>query len=335
MNRLINKHWWMVAVLAIILVSCIVSPLYVYGAADYRLKAILDEEHLYFSTSISSLNNQSVSNHQQFKENFDGTYVVISGEVTAKPDNKKLEITNYENRTCTIDTSENGMKSVAESIVVGDMLCVYGKISCKNDKYTIIADHIDINPKTYIGNGRYTFYNSDSYKVTQVNDVNSDGNVTYYVPDSWNGEYVRTPLNNNGISGSQYFLNAIYPQNTDYPEIFYVFYFTNETYLDSVPRNPSNSNYHAIEKLIIQNILQDFEANSKIDVNTDKDANGLSYDSCQTSFKASDGRDYKLEFIFRHDDNGIVCMLYLYYPNDEAINHLYDVALVVESMEIT
>lgn len=337
MNTMINlkrKSRLFVLMPLLLAAVAVLIPIYVYGAADYRLKEIIDEEHLYYSVSISTLNNQCVRDYSLFKDEYDGRYVVISGEVSSKPDNKKLELTNFEDRKCNIDTSENGMKTEAESIVVGDDLYVYGMISCKNDTYTIIADHLDVNPKTHIGLDRYTFYGSDSYKVTLIDDVNNEGNIRCLIPNSWNDEFVRTQLTNNGISGSQYFLNAIYPQNTNYPEIFYMFYFTNETYLDSAPKNPSDSNYHDIEKLIIENILQDFEANSKIKVKTEKDANGTEYDSCQTSFKASDGKDYKLEFFFRHDDNGIVCMLYLYYPNDQAINHIYDVALVLESMEI-
>ena len=335
MLNVFRKRKYTHLIVIAMLIIAVAIPLYVYAEANYRLKAILDEEHVYFSVSVSTLNYDNTTDYDSFKEQFDGRYVVVSGAVSEKNDNKKFELKNFEDRYCTVDTSENGMKSIAESLSVGDEVLVYGNVSCKNNSYTIIADHIVIDPKIKIGEGRYAFFDGESYKGVSVNDLTKDGHITYFIPSTWNDDYVCTPLTNNGITGSQYFLNAIYPQNTSYPEIFYIFYFTNETYLDSAPKDPNKVNYHAIEKQIIENILQDFTINSSIDVDRVTDVNGTKYDSYQTSFKASDGNDYKLEFVFRTDGkDGIVCMLYLYYPNDEAINHIYDVAFLIESLKI-
>ena len=207
MKRLKRQHkkkYCYVLVIAFSVLA-ILTPSYAYGAADYRLKAILDEENVYYSVSVSTLNYQKTENFEKFVDDFDGRYVVVSGLISTKNDNKKFELKNFEDRYCTVDTSENGMKSVAETLSVGDELYVYGKVSCKDNSYTIIADHIDVDPKTSIGDERYAFYGGESYKWSMVSNLSKEGNVTYLIPNTWKADYVCTPLTNNGITGSQYF----------------------------------------------------------------------------------------------------------------------------------
>ena len=62
-------------------------------------------------------------------------------------------------------------------------------------------------------------------------------------------------------------------------------------------------------------------------------SDGKKFDYCSTVYKPADGNDYRLEFLFKHDSKGFVCMLYLYYPNDYAVNHLQDVAYVVQTLQ--
>ncbi len=53
------------------------------------------------------------------------------------------------------------------------------------------------------------------------------------------------------------------------------------------------------------------------------------------SYDSKDGNDYRLEFLFKPDQKGIVCMLYLYFPKEGEVVHTQDVAYVVMTMEDT
>ena len=75
------------------------------------------------------------------------------------------------------------------------------------------------------------------------------------------------------------------------------------------------------------------EALVDFDIDTLKLSDGKKFDYCSTIYKPKDGNDYRLEFFFKNDATGIVCMLYLYYPNDNAVNHIRDVAYVINTLE--
>ena len=112
-----------------------------------------------------------------------------------------------------------------------------------------------------------------------------------------------------------------------------MFYFKYETYLDKVKKDPDSFDIEDIEELIIENILGNLTNTGDIDVETISYPGGKKLDYCSTTYKPADGNDYRLEFFFKNDATGIVCMLYLYYPNDNAVNHIRDVAYVISTLE--
>ncbi len=333
MKKLIKNKKLIFCITLILFVSII--PIHSFCATPFKLKEFLQNEYLYYSNTITYFSNYRISHPEDFEQNYDGCHVVVVGTIQTFDDKKKIKIADAQDRTCLIDASDRDLKSKIENLSVGDKVIVYGTINMTKDLYAIDVE--DIYPATgnSISVDSYLFDGSDSYKGELISNLTNDGHIQYYIPSKWKGQYVSAPLTNNGITGRQYYLNAISPQNLEYSEVFYIFYFSNETYLHSPPSNPSNGNYRDIEELIIENITDGYELNSKIVVNTVKDANGNEFDICQNSAPAKDDNTYKMEFIFKHDGNkGIVCMLYLYYPSEENYSHLADVAYVIDSMQI-
>lgn len=174
---------------------------------------------------------------------------------------------------------------------------------------------------------------SDSvYKGRELTDMCSDGHVSIKVPESFMDDYVVSRLTNNGISGYQFALNALDPVNTEYPEMFYCFYFDYETYLDKPPAKPTDGDNEDIEKVIMKNILTGLEDTFRYKVTDITAANGVEYDYSSVTYRPADNNDYRLEFTFKPDSTGIVCMLYLYFPKAGAVNHLDEVTYAVESV---
>ena len=139
------------------------------------------------------------------------------------------------------------------------------------------------------------------------------------------------------MNGYQFFLHAIEPQDLEYPEIFYIFYFNYDQYLDAPPLKPTSGDHRDLEAVVLKNILQKLSGKFDIDIEsikiqknyTDKD---MKFDYCQTTYKPADGREYRLEFVFKPDNNGLVCMLYLYYPMYNTTNHIEEVSYVISSV---
>ena len=147
-----------------------------------------------------------------------------------------------------------------------------------------------------------------------------------------------SPLTNNGVKGYQYSLNAISPVDKDsmeYPELFCIFYFINETYLKETLSKPTEWDIESIEKEIIKNIVPGLDENYRIDIDDISLHNGEEADYSTLTYKPKDGKGYRLEFVFRPDEKGITCMLYLYYPTDNAVRHTKEVAYVVETMKVS
>ena len=82
----------------------------------------------------------------------------------------------------------------------------------------------------------------------------------------------------------------------------------------------------------MENILEAVGGDSADSINGFYDTNNNLLHYYTTSHRAKDGRDYRLEFLFKPDQKGIVCMLYLYFPNENTVNHELEVAYLIGSM---
>lgn len=310
-----------------------------------KLKECLQSDYMYYAKSISQLNSVITTNNTQFKDEYDGRYVVLSGELHVKEissNKKEIKVEDKSGNVCAIDTSSTDVKSAVGRLTLNQQIAVYGKISVrgwKKDSYVLVAKKITDRHVAFV-DGSYVFATDEThraYKGTLVDGLANDKTVSFYVPEGWDNQYVKSELvhragGKDRAIGYQFFLNAIYPQNTEYSEIFYIFFFNYETYLAKVPSNLSDGNKKAIEEVIINNILQDSGKSSKIKIETIKDANGAKLDYCSTIYSSTSG-EYRLEFIFSPEQKGITCMLYLYYPDDTAVKHVRDVAYLIETMQ--
>lgn len=171
----------------------------------------------------------------------------------------------------------------------------------------------------------------------------SDGKVTYFVPTTWDNVNVRQKLaktaNDKSFEGEQFFLNAVSPEtreDTRNVEAFNIFYFVNKTYLKEPPSKPGNSYIKKVEKEIVKNITGSDE---KISIQEIKKISDLSSPKipvhyCNTTYETADHTSYRLEFFFRPDNEGITCMLYLYYPGAKSHPHVKEAAFLMKTMKI-
>ncbi len=314
----------------------------VYGK-DYtgRLKESLQTSPVYYVTTALRLNIEFDGDKTGFGKEYADRCVAIGGNIkiqSVSADNTRIVISDIGGNKCTIDTSAPEVAASVRNLAVGDNVVIYGKIAMTTlpiYDYKIIAHRVD-KGTAWLTAGDLVSYPNEKFYSRQVDDLKKDKSVKYRIPATWNSGYVKSDLTNNGIKGYQYSLNALAPQHLDYPEIFYIFYFNNETHLEIIPEKPSDSDLRKIEKAIIKNILEPVGEDKDPDIKVDsfKDANGTKFHYCPVSYRAKDGNDYRLEFLFRPDDKGIVCMLYLYYPREEAVHHIKEVTYLIDSMTV-
>ena len=328
---------------AVLLVMTLLTAGMAVRAADQtaRLKNSLQEDIMYTVSAPETLENAWNAGTSGFKAQYNGKHVVLSGEIrSGSVTSGSKQVTLYGTgtgsvRKVTVDMSGQSEVTVA-NLKAGDTLTVYGQISVSwllSKSFSITAEHAEVNSgRQFTATSAY-FWPDTVYDGTELNDMASDGHVILKVPADWVDDYVCSRLTNNGINGYQFSLNAISPAHTDYPEIFYIFYFDNETYLEEPPSNPTEGDNEDIEEAIIRNILENLDDDFKIKVSQITTANGRELHYSSETYRPADGNDYRLEFLFLPEDEGITCMLYLYYPKSSAVNHLQEVTYVVESLE--
>ncbi|MCR5823033.1 MAG: hypothetical protein K6G60_01225 [Lachnospiraceae bacterium] len=321
-----------VVAVAAVLSLAFVKPVY---AKDYmaRLRETLWTERLYTAVTIEELEDAK-SNAANFKKNYSGRCVAIGNNTTVESisdDLKQVVLKDRQGKTCLAVPFEDREREIVGDIERGDTVTVYGKVVVDGSSYYLNATVMERRNSEFV-KGDLFFFNTPVYSYVEVKDLRKDGRVKYRIPESWNNGYVISDLTNNGIKGYQYNLNAIEPMNIQYPEIFYIFYFNNETYLKQPPKDPTESNLKKIEAKIVENILEAVGGDSADSINGFYDTNNNLFHYYTTSHRAKDGRDYRLEFLFKPDQKGIVCMLYLYFPNENTVNHELEVAYLIGSM---
>ncbi|MBR4343112.1 MAG: hypothetical protein IKP88_10510 [Lachnospiraceae bacterium] len=302
-----------------------------------RLKYCLENDHLYMVLTPDFLGSYFAANKSGFKDKYEDAYIAMNGGIqysSLSGGSKSIKV--FGNNTgVEVDTSKSSVNGMVGQLKIGDRVTVYGKIDVigiTSGSFKLVADYIVINPEKELPLLAYVYYPDKVYKEEEIKDLARDGHVSFNLPWEWKDEYVMGRLTNNDVNGYQFFLNAISPQNLEYPENFYMFYFKYETYLDKVKKNPDSFDIKDIEKLIIKNILGVLTGDFKVDISTVKFGGDKKFDYCSTVYKPAEGRDYRLEFFFKNDSTGIVCMLYLYYPDDNTNNHIRDVAYVIHSI---
>lgn len=299
-----------------------------------RLRYFLENEHLYNYYPMSPLENLYNNNKNKknsFKSILTGTpYIAFTGKVKSISSNKK-EIWVYDTGYgIKVDTSKEDVKSIVGNLYVGRKVTIYGKI----DSTEVDAEHINVDTPLEYATQKSLYYPdklADNYE--NINDLAKDMHVSFEVPSTWKSDPATWGrLNNNNVGGYQFFLNTL-DQNWDSPEFFYIFYFTYQTYLDKPPLNPTEGDHEDLEERVMDNILKSLSGSFKYDIDDVKIQNETEVDYCQMTYKPSDGKHYRLEFTFKPDNKGLVCMLYLYYPDDASSNHIHEVSYVINSVK--
>ena len=266
-------------------------------AADQsaKLKDFIDRTHLYYSTTIFALNEEFRQNRTVFENKYEGSCVVVTGDIVtgAVSKNYKEVTIHFGNPKVIAITSDKTILSIAKRLKTGDKFTVYGKIkSVKKDSYEIEVERALINSDKELALSKYIYFEDDSINTLQYRDLAADGHIVMNVPEKWNNKYVQGRLTNNGLAsngkngGYQFFLNAIKPQNKDYAENFYIFYFDYQTYLDPTYSTYSKGDREDIEELIIKNIVGTPETKLSVDAEN-FEINGTKYDYCSNRYTVS------------------------------------------------
>ena len=306
-------------------------------AADQtaRLKAFIESSALYYSTSIESLKAELGANPEAFEDKYEDRDIVISGVIADDPSSSgDREVYLYSSgESVKIKTSAKTVKTLFRQRKSGDSLTVYGRIeNIKKDSFSVKAERAVLNSAYDLATDTYVYFEDDSVGTLEYRDLTTDGHVVVRVPDSWNSRYVKGELKNNGVRGRSFFLNAIPPQNREYAENFYIFYFDYLTYLDPVHESYTKGDREDIEELIIRNIVGEPETSLKIR-GGDIMVNGIKLDYCSTRYTVGD-KTYRLEFLFKPDANkGLICMLYLYYAREDGTSHVKEAAYLASTIE--
>jgi len=303
-----------------------------------KLKDSIEKEHMYRVLTPDYMGSFMSANKSQFKNLYDESYVAVTGNIryySVKDDAERLVV--YGNsKGVEVESSRSDIKSIVRNLKPGDKVTVFGQVDVTGitgSSFEIVADHILVNPEKEPDILSYIFYPDLVLDEETVTDLAKDGHVSFNLPESWKNEYVLDRLTNNDVNGYSFFLNAIYPQNTEYPENFYMFYFKYETYLDRVDKNLTSGDIKDIEELVIKNILKNLNTETNIEISNIDLPDGQTVGYCPTVYKPADGNHYRLEFFFKPDSTGITCMLYLYYPDDGSTAHTREVSYVIQTLE--
>lgn len=303
-----------------------------------RLKDSLENDRIYSATDIETLNT-FLKNKDIFKRQFDDKYVVVRGIINASSvsGNFKEVVINGAGGSITVDTSGDSAYATAQRLKIGDYFTVYGRIKVKgfrNDSFEIVADHGIINFEKEFSRGDEVCFKDSVIDSITITDLDKNGRVSVKVPASWTNPYVMDRLKNNNVDGYQFYLNALEPYGREFPEIFYMFYFDYETYLDSPPKSVDKWDRHEIEEHVAKNILESIDEKFRVNFDQMKTNNDDKLDYWSSSYNV-DGKDYRLEFVVKPDNSkGLVVMLYLYYPRGEAVNHVQEAAYVVKNVSV-
>ena len=294
-----------------------------------KLRDFLENEHMYRHMPIGPLENMyKINKLKTLKENY--KYIAFTGKVTSiSSDNKEIIVSDL-GEGIKIDTSDPTVNSLVGTLGRENYVRVFGRI----DSSKVYAEHLLSNPEVAYTTQEDLYYPDIVIEETKsITDLARDGHVTFEIPTIWMNEYAMGRLTNNNVNGYQFFLNVLEPQNTVFAEAFYIFYFNYEQYLDNPPDNPSEGDHEDLEKKVMDNILKNLSGSFDYDIDDIDIQNGDEIDYCQVVYRPEDRRDYRLEFTFRPDKKGLVCMLYLYYPNDDTTNHIQEVSYVINSVK--
>lgn len=294
-----------------------------------RLRDSLENEHMYRHMPIGPLENMyKINKLKTLRESY--KYIAFTGKIKSISYNKKEVVVFDSGEGIKVETSDANVVRIVGTLGVGDYVRVFGRI----DSSKVYAERLLSNPEKNYTTQEDLYYPDVVIDATEtITDLASDGHVTFEIPTTWMDEYVMGRLTNNNVNGYQFFLNAISPQNLNFPENFYIFYFNYEQYLDTPPVNPTEGDHEDLEEKVMNNVLQNLSGDFKYDIDDIDIQNGEELDYCQMVYKPADGRDYRLEFTFKPDNYGLVCMLYLYYPNDDTTNHIEEVSYVINSVK--
>ena len=331
-------------ILSIVMIACFLLPVRSEAAEKTgRLRETLENDSLFHTETIASI-NKTAGNFSDLKKEYDNSCIALSGRLgeNAVSENFKMIVLFDSNGVdrINVDTSEKNLLQDVKGISPGDLVTVFGrmKVNSFNRNFSLQAHKLIIKPREALTPNQYCFEDGAIYKSIVVSDVSYKQDIRLSFPERWYDNRLFTRLKNNGINGYQFFLNAI-AENKEHPEVFYIFYFNYETYLDTPPVNPSDRDYKAIEKRIIENILKEDvdktfwdRLSPQMTISTVTCSNGEKLDYYMTTAPIS-GSDYRLEFVFKRGLEGMVCSLYLYFPQEGAVKFTRDVAFVLESID--
>ena len=329
----VNNKKRISTVLICILCLTLVQPL-LCGYTFFRQAATLEvndtkENYIYKVCGIDDLFSELSANKSKTIETYNGKRVAISGTIDSiQENNMALTLISGENDKVEVRITDQQLASKVGDLKAGDKVKIYGRLAIVDFFGTAVSmDAEEVSKMTALtsSGANYEFTSGKKYSnsLTTARSLGG-GKMKYHIPNEWAA--VESKLE--GIEGYQYKLNEISSTYKTEPEQVYLFYFSNEKYLNN---QSDKEETKSIEMAIIKNILKGENVNyfSIKTMNSDYGRTYQYYDS--NSFLDQQRKGHNVEFVFTPvGTDGIACIMYVFNES----HHKEDILYVMREMEV-
>lgn len=335
---------WKIGILTATVLSLLIGIVAAAAAAQLPLKSAMTQKTFYYNTTVDKIKGNTRLLETEGWNRRRYLCVVFDGEVMAyRGENGRniLEVSDPVSReVLRVDISERGSSPIP---AVGSTVRFWGRTLSdgKSGNY-VMADRIKISPTDKLPEQVCCLPDGVSYSGSPVE--NFAGGV-YQIPVSWTEEYIQADFTHKAYSrsgekdkefGFQYFLNALPPINETVAEVCYVFDFNINTYVENRQDSYTNSDYKAMEKEIVKNILnqgnqgKEQVKSGQVKIEDITTANGRKLHYNRSTVRMG-SLDYRAEFVFFTEKTHIVCLVYIYSSGNE--QHTDEVAFLVNTLD--
>lgn len=335
---------WKIGILLAMSLSLLMGTVAAAALLQLPLKNAMTQKTFYYSTTVDKIKGNTGLLETDSWNRRRYRFVVFDGEVLAyrgETGKSILEVSDPETREILrVDISERGSSPIP---AVGSTVRFWGRtLSDGEGENYVMADRIKISPTDELPEQICCLSDGVSYVGSPVEDF---AGGRYQIPVSWTEEYIQADFTHKAYSrfgeedkkfGYQYFLNAIPPINETVSEVCYVFDFNINTYVENRQDSYTNSDYKAIEKEIVKNILSQGNSgkeqvkSGQVKMEDITSANGRKLHYNRSTVRMGN-LDYRAEFVFFTEKTHIVCLVYIYTSGNE--RHTEEVAFLVNTLD--
>ena len=321
------------SLLTCILCLALVQPL-LCGYTFFREVATLEvndkkENYIYRICDIDDIHSELTTNKNKAVEAYNGRRCVFTGKIDLiLENNMEFTLTSQKNVRVDARVIDPQLAMKIGDLQVGDTVKIYGRLMIDimfGNAISVDVEEINTTALSVDTSADYEFISGKKYNnsLTTARTLGA-GRMKYHIPNEWSS--VESKLE--GIEGYQYKLNEISSTYKTEPEQVYLFYFSNEKYLNN---QSDKGETKSIEMAIIKNILKG-ENVSYFSIKTMTSDYGRIYQYYDSnSFVDQQKKGHNVEFVFTPaGSDGIACIMYVYNES----HHKEDILYVMREMEV-